>query len=141
MYRGKIDTPKTQHSTRAVALPTSVVEDINEWRNISRNTSPDAWVFPSETGRTPLWANNAWYDTIRPTLTKLGMGWVNYQVLRRSAVSLLNAQGADGTIVAAQCGHTVDTSINVYNKVGIERQLTAVTKLDEALTPALQRAF
>jgi hypothetical protein len=51
---------------------------------------------------------------------------VNYQVLRRSAVSLLNAQGADGTIVAAQCGHTVDTSINIYNKVGLDRQLAAL---------------
>jgi integrase len=133
MYRGKIDTPKTQHSTRTVALPTSVVEDINEWRLTSPNTAPDDWVFPSETGKTPLWANNAWYDKIRPVLTKLGLGWTNYQVLRRSAVSLLNAQGADGTIVAAQCGHTVDTSINIYNKVGIERQLTAVQNLDNAL--------
>ena len=133
MYRGKIDTPKTQGSKRAVALPTSVVEDINAWRNISRNTSPDDWVFPSENGKTPLWANNAWYDKIRPALTTLGMAWVNYQVLRRSAVSLLNAQGADGTIVAAQCGHTVDTSTNIYNKVGLERQLTAVQTLDNAL--------
>lgn len=133
IYRGKIDTPKTQHSTRAVALPKSVVIDINEWRTIARNTAPDAWVFPSENGKTPLWANNAWDDKIRPTLNPLGLGWVNYQVLRRSAVSLLNAQGADGTIVAAQCGHTVDTSINVYNKVGIERQLAAVQTLDNAL--------
>jgi hypothetical protein len=58
---------------------------------------------------------------------------VNYQVLRRSAVSLLNADcGADPTIIA-QCGHTVDTSINVYNKVGLDRQLAAVQKLDNAL--------
>ena len=133
MYRGKIDTPKTQGSKRAVALPKSVVEDINEWRLTSPNTAPDAWVFPSENGTTPLWANNAWYDTIRPTLTPLGLGWVNYQVLRRSAVTLLNAQGADGTIVAAQCGHTVDTSTNIYNKVGLDRQLAAVQTLDNAL--------
>ena len=91
-------------------------------------------MFPSENGKTPLWANNVWYDTIRPVLTKLGLGWTNYQILRRSAVSLLNADcGADPTIIAAQCGHTVDTSINVYNKVGIDRQLAAVQKLDNAL--------
>jgi hypothetical protein len=62
------------------------------------------------------------------------MAWVNYQVLRRSAVSLLNAQGADGTIVAAQSGHAVDTSTNVYNKVGIEHN-SAVQTLDNALNP------
>jgi integrase len=132
-YRGKIDTPKTRNSNRKVALPKSVVDDLNDWREISRNTQPDAWVFPSENGRTPLWANNAWYDKIRPTLTTLGLGWVNYQVLRRSAVTLLNATGADGTIVAAQCGHTVDVSTNVYNHVGLERQLQAVQTLDDAL--------
>ena len=92
-------------------------------------------MFPSENGNTPLWANNAWYDKIHHTLATLGMGWVNYQVLRRSAVSLLNAHGADGTIVAAQCGHAVDMSTNVYNKVGIERQLSAVQTLDDALNP------
>lgn len=141
MYRGKIDTPKTSNSTRKVALPKSVVEDINAWRAIAPNTAPEAWVFPSENGNTPLWANNAWYDKIRPTLAKLGLGWVNYQVLRRSAVTLLNATGADGSIVAAQCGHTVDVSTNVYNKVGIERQLSAVQTLDDALaTTPFRRA-
>jgi hypothetical protein len=40
MYRGKIDTPKTQGSNRAAALPESVIDDINEWRGISRNTVP-----------------------------------------------------------------------------------------------------
>lgn len=96
-----------QGSKRAVALPKSVRDDINESRSVSRNTMPDAWVFPSENAKPPLWANNAWYDKIRPTLAKLKLAWVNYQVLRRSAVSLLNADcGADPTIIATQCGHT-----------------------------------
>ena len=34
-------------------------------------------------------------------------------------------------------GHTVDVSTNVYNKVGIERQLAAVQQLDNALSPAV----
>jgi len=44
------------------------------------------------------------------------LGWVNYQVLRRCAVTLLNATGADGTIVVAQCGHRVDTSTSVLQQ-------------------------
>jgi integrase len=98
-----------------------------------RYTAPDDWVFPSETGKTPIWANNVWYDHIRPTLSKAGLGWVNYQVLRRSAVTLLNALGADSTIVAAQMGHTVDVSTNIYNKIGIQRQQNAIQQLDNAL--------
>jgi integrase len=140
IYRGKIDTPKTAQSMRAVALPKSVTADINEWRSTSRNTAPDAWVFPTENGKRPLWINTLWYDHIRPTLKKLGLDWATYQVLRRSAVTLLNAHGADGTIVAAQCGHSVDTSTNVYNKVGLERQLHAVQTLDNALAAPPARA-
>jgi len=37
-------------------------------------------------------------------LTKLGLAWVNYQILRRSAVTLLNAQGADWTNVQHSAG-------------------------------------
>ena len=140
IYRRVVQTPKTHKGVRTVALPQSVVEDLDLWRAISPNTNPDDWIFPSEKGNTPLWANNAWYDKIRPTLKQLGLGWTNYQVLRRTSVTLLNAQGADGTIVAAQMGHTVDVSTNVYNKVGIERQLAAVTLLDQALQQPLQRA-
>jgi integrase len=64
---------------------------------------------------------------------------VNYQVLRRTAVTLLNSHGADPAIVAAQCGHTVDVSTNVYNKIGIERQRNAVQALDAALQSASAR--
>jgi hypothetical protein len=55
-----------------------------------RNTGPDDWVFLTEKGDNPRWANNAW-DHIRPVLAKLGMAWVNYQVIRRNAVSLVKA--------------------------------------------------
>lgn len=75
MYRGKIDTPQAAHSVRTAALPASVTKDIEEWRSISSNTSPDAWVFPSENGTTPVWANNVLHDKLRPTLTTIGLGW------------------------------------------------------------------
>lgn len=133
IYRGIIQTPKSTNSERLAALPTSVREDLDTWRGMAPNTDAEDWIFPSENGNTPLWANNAWYDKIRPTLEKLTLGWVNYQVLRRTAVTLLNANGADGSIVAAQMGHTVDVSTNVYNKVGIKRQLAAVQALDNIL--------
>ena len=90
-----------------------------------------------KTSRPRCGTNNVWYDEIRPSLQPLGLDWVNYQTLRRTAVTLMNATGADGTIVAAQCGNTVDVSTNVYNKVGLERQ-PAVQNLDNALTQTPQ---
>jgi hypothetical protein len=82
----------------------------------------------------PVWANNLFYDCIRPLWQALGLGWANYQVMRRTAITLLNSTGqADPTIIAAMLGHTVDVSLNTYNKVGIERQRHAVKTLDHTL--------
>jgi integrase len=132
-YRGKIDTPKTNNSIRTIALPRSVADDLNAWREQRHANDPEDWLFPSENDK-PLWANTLWYDFIKPALQKIGLGFVNYQVLRRTAVTLLNSTAnADATIIAAMLGHTVDVSLNTYNKVGIERQRTAVQTLDNEL--------
>jgi len=64
---------------------------------------------------------------------KLGMPWVNYQVLRRSSASLMNQLGIDGKIVADQLGHTLDVSQNVYTSAGIQRQTQGVELLDTAI--------
>ncbi len=130
VYRGTIDTPKSTKGKRLVALTTSVMEDIAEWRRVA---PPGEWIFASENPQTPLWPTSFWWDKIRPTLLKLDMEWVNYQVLRRSAATLLNELGIDGQVVASQLGHGLDVSQNVYNKVGVARQLDAVNKLEAAL--------
>lgn len=100
--------------------------------SLSPNTSPTDWVFPSENTNTPVWANNAWYDKIRPTLATLGLAWANYQVLRRSCSTLLNHL-ADGKTVADQLGHTLDENQNVYTQAAINRQRDAVNQLDQAI--------
>jgi integrase len=133
VYRGVIDTPKSNKGKRIAALSTSVIEDLAEWRNMSPNTAPDDWIFPSENSTTPLWPTNVWYDKIRPTLETLGMTWVNYQVLRRSTASLLNQFGVEGKTVADQLGHGLDVSQNVYTQAGIKQQTNAVNILDNAL--------
>ena len=54
-----------------------------QWQRMSRNTNPDDWVFPNERGK-PLWINTLWYKHIKkPVLDKIGLGWVNYLVLRQ----------------------------------------------------------
>jgi integrase len=134
VYRGKVDTPKSTKSTRIAALSTSVRDDVEEWRKKSPRTEPSDCVFASESGKTPVWPTNVWYDKIRPKLEGLGLSWVNYQVLRRSSATLMNQLGIDGKVVADQLGHGLNVSQNVYTQAGIARQTEAVNKLDEALT-------
>jgi integrase len=137
IYRGIIQTPKTHHSVRTAAISTSIRDDLDQWRAIAPNTNPDDWVFANERGNKPLAHGNYWRRNIKPTLNVLRISGVTFQALRRTAVTLLNDHGADATIVAAQCGHTVDVSTNIYNKIGIQRQQEAINALEQAITTAV----
>jgi integrase len=94
------------------------------------NTRPDAWVFPSETGKTPLRTDNLWHRYTGPKLKAAGLDWINFQVLRRSCSSIMSDQGVDGKVVADQLGHTLNVNQNVYTRVAFDRQAEAVNRLD-----------
>ena len=66
------------------------------------------------------------------------LGWVSFQVLRRTCSRLLNDLGADGKLVSQQLGDTLDVNENVYTKVGLDRQIAAVTMLDEAVDQLME---
>lgn len=135
VYRGKLDTPKSAVGVRLVALGPSIQRDLKEWRALRRDLAPNAWVFPSENGTTPLSPSNHWRRSIRPVLLQRGLGWVNFQVLRRTCSSLLNDMGVDGKLVSQQLGHTLDVNQTVYTTVGLDRQIAAVALLDQAINP------
>jgi integrase len=133
VYRGDIDSPKSPKSIRRAALGESLLSEVAQWRALCVNTAPDAWVFPSENGKTPLRKDNVWRRHIGPKLQAVGLGWVNFQVLRRSCSSMLNDLGVDGKVVSDQLGHTLDVNQNVYTRVAFDRQEEAVNRLDSAL--------
>ncbi len=133
IYRGHIQTPKTSTSVRTAAISTDIRADLDDWRKLSPNTQPDNWIFPNEKGNKPLSHGNYWRRYIKPTLDTINITGVTFQALRRTAVTLLNAHGADASIVAAQCGHSVDVSLNLYNKVGIQRQQEAIDQLSTVM--------
>jgi integrase len=129
VYRGDIDSPKSPKSIRKAAVGESLLAEIAQWRGLSASTAADAWVFPSETGSTPLRPNSLW-RRVGPKLATVGLGWINFRVLRRSCSSLMNDQGTDGKVVAGQLGHRLDTNQSVYTRVAFDRQVEAVNKLD-----------
>lgn len=48
VYRGVIDSPKTNQSVRRAALSEGVLQEVEAWRELSAVMRDDAWVFPSE---------------------------------------------------------------------------------------------
>lgn len=60
VYRGEVDSPKSSKSIRKAALSETLLSEVAQWRALCANTAPDAWVFPSETGETPIRPNSLW---------------------------------------------------------------------------------
>ena len=109
VYRRKIDTPKTDNSTRKAALSEGLLIEIENWRMMAVETRDDAWVFPSER-MTPLSKDNWWNRVMKPALEKVGLEWATFQVMRRTHATLMKTMGVDGKLVADQLGHTLDVN-------------------------------
>ena len=133
VYRGIIDTPKTDQSVRHAALPEGLLREIEVWRALSVETSMEAWVFPSER-MTPLSKDNCWRRSMFPKLSKVGLGWANFLVLRRTHATLMKALGVDGKLVADQLGHSLDVSQNVYTQSPVENRLAGLNQLEKTLS-------
>jgi integrase len=73
VYRGSIDTPKTDQSVRKAALSAGLALEIGAWRQFAVDTRGEAWVFPSER-MTPLSKDNCWRRSMFPKLEKVGLG-------------------------------------------------------------------
>jgi integrase len=132
VYRGKIDTPKND-SARSAALSEGLRSLVTLWRAISGDPPADAWVFPSETLRTPLSKDNCWRRCIAPRLAKVSLGWVNFQVMRRTHASLMRELDIDPKTVADQLGHSVDVDLNVYARTALGPRKEALNAFESAL--------
>lgn len=132
VYRGAIDTPKTDQSVRKAALPEGLLQEIEVWRALAVGTRDDAWVFPSER-MTPLSKDNCWRRSMEPKLAKVGLQWATFQVMRRTHATLMKALGMDGKLVADQLGHSLDVNQNVYTQSPVESRLDMVNQLEKSL--------
>lgn len=136
VYRGKVDSPKTVHSVREVALSEGLRDMVDKWKSVSLRTDVDAWVFASETLKTPLARENCWRRHIAPKLKGVRLGWANFQVMRRTHASLMRELNIDPKIVADQLGHTLDVNLNVYTQSALAVRKDAVNTLESVLNGA-----
>jgi integrase len=132
LYRGQIDTPKNE-SARSAAVSEEIKALIAQWRDLCGNPEPDAWVFPSENLRTPIFKDNLWRRCIAPRLAEVGLEWVNFQVMRRTHATMQHRRNVDPKITADQLGHSVDVDLNVYTKTPLGVRKEAVDALETAL--------
>ncbi|MDX1980388.1 MAG: tyrosine-type recombinase/integrase [Bryobacteraceae bacterium] len=135
VYRGDIDTPKTASSKRAVASGPVTAALLAEWMQWVGEDG-DAWVFASEGGNTPIWRDNIWYRYMKPKLEPIGLGWANFQVLRRTHASLGHEAGVDPKVAADQRGHGIGVALDVYTKAALSKRAQAAEQLENAVLSA-----
>ena len=63
----------------------------------------------------------------------MALGWVNFQVMRKTHSCIGAGEDVDPQVRADQMGHTVDVNQNVYTRSSMERRLVAVNKIEKAL--------
>jgi integrase len=78
---------------------------------------------------------------IKPAARKLGIGWVNWQVLRRSYATWLVEAGADPKAVQAQMRHSrSSTTMDIYAQFVPAAQRRAVAQMMDMVTARLAKA-
>jgi integrase len=131
VYEGVLDSPKSGRGFRTVGLGMNLTKEVAEYRKTTA-AKAESFVFPSERG-TPLRQSNIWRRSVQPKLLRNGLGWVNFQVMRRTFITLCKTIGGDPATAAAQAGHDIGVSIREYVQTPIEAKLVLVNKLEEAL--------
>jgi integrase len=135
LYRGDIDTPKTNSSRRIVAIPPMTAALLKKWMELVKE-QPEAWVFESENPKKPVWRDNIWYRHMKPKLDVIGLGWANFQALRRTHASLGHKAGIDPKVSADQRGHGIGVALDVYTKAALSTRAEAAKQLEESILAA-----
>jgi integrase len=145
--RGDWSCPKTPESAKPIAVEPEVIERISQLKNLTvtvragrarrkysvvKSCAPDDLVFQSVKDGKPMRDGNVLRRFIKPAARKLGLGFVNWLVLRRSCATWLIESGADVKSVQGQMRHArPTTTLGVYAQVVPAAQRRASQRLSQ----------
>ncbi|HKV28302.1 MAG TPA: tyrosine-type recombinase/integrase [Candidatus Acidoferrales bacterium] len=128
VWRGKIQSPKSESSVRALHMPEPLALRLKTYLQTWR---PNALglLFPSRRG-TPINPNHVVPRKLHPLLDKLRIERAGFHAFRHSHSSLLVETGAAVTVAQAQLGHSdLSTTLRTYTHVMPQSQRDAVDRL------------
>jgi integrase len=145
--RGEWGVPKSEASNATIPVNSGVIERIHRLKTLTvmiragnatrrypavKASGPDDLVFASVVKGVPMRDNNILTRFIKPAARSLEMGWVNWQVLRRSHATWLKLAGADVKDAQAQMRHSrVTTTLEIYQQFVPASQRKVVDRLSE----------
>jgi integrase len=149
--RGEWGAPKSEASNATIPVNAEVVDRIHRLKEVRvavragravrrlqavKSSGSDDLVFQSVLTGRPMRDNNILVRHIKPAATAMGIGWVNWQVLRRSHATWLKMAGADVKDAQAQMRHSrATTTLDVYQQFIPESQRAVVNRLHQLAGP------
>jgi integrase len=128
-YKGLYGPPKTAKSDRIVGVPNEIMKRLKLWTaKLPAHDAKDC-VFPSRSLVTPIWPESVLRKYVRPRLRPVGLGWINFAVLRRSHSTLHKRRKSDSKIIADQQGHGMRTHLEDYVQSGVVERKAEASKL------------
>jgi integrase len=123
---------KTEGSNANVWLPVSIETELEWWRSVSRDASPEAFIFPSARG-TAINTNNFLFRVLKEAGRQAGIDGVTHQMLRRTCSTYM-AQLTSVKDVQTHLRHAnAKTTLEHYIKSVPESVRVAVESLDHLL--------
>ena len=143
--RGDFGPPKSAASNATIAVNQVVIARIHRLKTLVisvkagrairryqavKHDGPDDLVFQSPVKGAPMRDNNILARHMKPAARKLGIGGVNWQVLRRSFATWLKMAGADVKDAQALMRHSrASTTLDIYQQFVPESQRQVVDQL------------
>lgn len=139
VYRGKLGEPKTKGSIAEVVLPQSLADDLREWFEAAGRPEPDAFIFPSLTGKPIDGHNYLRRDVLRPAAARAGIKGVTFQCLRRTFATHFHRVGTVKD-QQAQMRHTnAQTTMNIYTQAVSDSLRSAMEEFDQEMSAINRR--
>ena len=144
----RIVAPKTEASIARVWVPRSIRLELDHWMNTQPNQRPEAFLFPSENGRTPISPHNFLSRTIKPAAKRalalmrregceIPVGFlegINHQALRRTCATQMQRHGNVKDIQSHLRHASPDVTAGIYMQELPESTRAAVEAMDMELT-------
>ena len=145
--RGDWGAPKSNASNATVPVTEGVIQRIEALKSMTvavkagratrryrvvRASGPEDLVFQSLVTGVPMRDNNILVRHIKPAGGRIGLPWVNWQVLRRSFATWLKLSGADVKDAQGLMRHSrASTTLDVYQQFVPESERRAVERLGQ----------